>query len=88
MPESSRSYLDRLRCLCVLQNQGIGWRATGLPMSEHQESEDDLTLWMRELPSTKPWLEELQCRVDRLCDPENPLERERRRQELLNMAQG
>jgi hypothetical protein len=57
-------------------------------MPEHQESEDDLALWMRELPSVIPWIEEVKSRIDRVCDPKNPLEPERKYQELLKMTEG
>jgi hypothetical protein len=57
-------------------------------MSEQEEPEDELTRWMRDLPSMKLWIDELQSRVRLMCDPENPLERERKFQELNNMAKG
>jgi hypothetical protein len=59
-----------------------------LPMSEHEESEDELTCWMTDLPSMNLWVNELQSRVRRMLDPENPLEPERKFQELVNMARG
>ncbi|MFI5461500.1 MAG: hypothetical protein ACHRXM_39410 [Isosphaerales bacterium] len=56
-------------------------------MSEHQQSEDDLRISMKNLPSHDllVWLEDMQSRVHRLRDPENPLEPELKFQELGNM---
>jgi hypothetical protein len=69
------------------RNSGVK-EGKGLSMSEHEESEDELTRWMRDLPSMELWVNELQSRVSRSRDPENPLEPERKFQELVNMAGG
>ena len=45
---------------------------------------------MKNLPSQDltDWLEDMQSRLNRMLDPENPMEPERRFQELSNMSEG
>jgi hypothetical protein len=59
-------------------------------MSERRQSEGDLGLWMKNLPSHDlvVWLEDMERRVRGMLDPENPLEPERKFQELGDMAEG
>ncbi len=59
-------------------------------MSENQESDDELKLWMKNLPTHDLviWLEDMRSRLNRMLDPENPMEPERRFEELSNMSQG
>lgn len=59
-------------------------------MSEHQQPDDELRLWMKNLPSHElmVWLDDMQSRLNRMLDPENPIEPERRFRELSNMSEG
>lgn len=61
-----------------------------LAMSEHQRSEDDLKLWMKNIPAEDlmVWLGHMQDRLQRMLDTENPLGPESKFEELGNLSEG